>query len=118
MTIVLILAAALVAGVAGYAWGWLTGKSHAEHPEGPEACRDRLTSAEQAARRWRDHALRLEARLQQIDHDVTISTEILLSEIDRAIAGECEHGLKSGCDWCDARPVPYVLVDQAAMVGG
>lgn len=122
---ILAVALALVLGVAaGYVWGWMNGKSHAEHPDGPEICRARIAvakndaaAADQAARRWRARAELLEAQNDQHDRNLTFTTELLLSEIDKATNPVlCDHGLTAECPWCDSLPVPYVLVSSAPTV--
>lgn len=80
MAAVLIIAAAMVAGVAGYAVGRVRGRASRPADE----CRhlDRAVGAEQAARMWRDRALQLEEERDKDARTLTFTTELLLREID------------------------------------
>ena len=80
MTAALIIAAALVAGLAGYAWGLLAGKSKAQHPQ---LCRDRLEAEQRAKETWRRRALLLEETCNQLSRDLTFTGEFLLGELDK-----------------------------------
>lgn len=84
MGAVLIVAAALVAGVAGYAWGWLAGKTRAEHPQ---TCRDRLAAERHAKESWRSRALQLEEERDQKARELTWTAEFLVEELDKVAAG-------------------------------
>lgn len=110
------VAVAVLAVIAAYGVGYLVGARSASI----EKCQQRIDElaqqrdhANQAAAMWQNRAGRLQGRLQQLDRDVTASTEMLLAEIDQAAGvGVCEHGKRTGCDWCD-QPAPYALAPRA-----
>lgn len=108
------VAIAVLAVIAAYGVGYLVGarSSTLEKCQAKLAeANDKRAAAEHAAHMWRDRAGRLEQRIQQIDIDVTASTEMLLAEIDNAVAADtCPHGKRAGCDWCDTRPRSVVTL--------
>lgn len=103
-----------VAVIGAYAAGYLIGARSATLEKCQaklDEANDKRLAAEQAAHMWRDRAGRLEGRIRQIDIDVTASTEMLLAEIDNAVAVDlCPHGKRVGCDWCDTRPRSVVTL--------
>lgn len=103
MTSVVIIALVIVAlagAAAAYVYGYFNGSASAQHPDGPETCRAKLRAAERDASTWKSRANQLEGQLQQLEHNVTASTTILLEEMDRELrrvgysaAGRAKLGL-------------------------
>lgn len=118
-----ILSCAVVAVIVAYVAGYLVACRSAPSVQTVvDACNEKLDAevtrrlaAEQEAQMWRGRADRFEKRLQQLDRDVTASTEMLLAEIDQAAGVDvCEHGKRAGCDWCD-QPAPYALASRRSI---
>lgn len=80
-----VVAIVLVAFIGGYVWGWLNGSASAQHPDGPETCRAKLRAAERATETYKSRVRQLEGKLEQLEHNVTASTTILLEEMDREL---------------------------------
>ena len=80
MVIVLIVLAALIAGAAGYVWGWVNGSS-----KPVDDCRhkDRAVAAEHAA--W--VAQRRVQQLEDLAGDLTWTGEYLIATLDRGALG-------------------------------
>lgn len=83
MVIVLIVLAALIAGAAGYVWGWANGSS-----KPVDDCRhkDRAVAAEHAAYVYRQRVQQLE----DVNGDLTWTGEYLIATLDRGALGRAD----------------------------
>lgn len=85
LVIIALVIVALAAAAAAYVYGYFNGSASAQHPDGPETCRAKLRAAERTAETYKSRVRQLEGQLQQLEHNVTASTTILLEEMDREL---------------------------------